>query len=285
MATKQPKWKSFPGNDEDFNFAATALKKHWGRLHQGDCEPFPDAAHVKSLFEAYPELKIKMPATEVAEVLQDAWRAYHRGDFQKAVELGLSLGRPGTNVANKAANIYATYLEDGKERKLAMFLDAVNRGEALQRSAPGLANAWYFHAQALGRYSQGISVAKALAQGLGGKVKDSLEKALELEPKHADAHIALGAYHANVVNKMGALAGRLTFGASKEAALEHFQAALKLLPESAIARIEYANGLAMLFGKSKLAEATKLYEEAAQCNPADAMEWLDVELAKSEIAA
>ena len=285
MPAKQPKWKSFPGNDADFNYAAVALKKHWTRLHQGDCEPYPDAAHVKSLFEAFPELKIKMPAAEVAEVLQNAWRAYHQGDFQKAVELGLSLGRPGTNVANKAGNIYATYLEEDKERKLAMFLDAVNRGEALQRSAPGLANAWYFHAQALGRYSQGISVAKALAQGLGGKVKASLEKALELEPKHADAHIALGAWHANVVNKMGSLAGRLTFGASKEAGLEHFQAALKLHPDSAIVRIEYANGLAMLFGKSKLAEATKLYEEAAECNPADAMEWLDVDLAKSEIAA
>ena len=41
----------------------------------------------------------------------------------------------------------------------------------------------------------------------------------------------------------------------------------------------------MLFGKAKLGEATTLYEEAAQCEPVEAMEWLDVELAKSEIAA
>ena len=285
MATKQPKWKSFPGSDEDFDYPRPALEKHWPRLHLGDCEPFPDAACVKKLFETYPELKTKVPAAEVAEGLQEAWRAYHRGDFQKAVELGLSLGRLGYGVANKAANIYATYLEEDKERKLTLFLDSVHRGEALQHSAPGLANAWYFHAQALGRYSQGISVAKALAEGHGGKIKDSLEKAVRIEPKHADAHIALGAYHANVVNKMGQLAARLTFGASKEAALENFQAALNLHPNSAIARIEYANGLAMLFGKVRLEEATKLYEEAAECDPADAMEWLDVELAKSEIAA
>jgi len=285
MVAKQPKWKSFPGNGEDFAYPGPALKKYWARLHQGDCEPFPDAAYVKKLSETYPELKTKVPAAEVAEVLQDAWRAYHQGDFQKAVELGLSLGRLGYNPANKAANIYATYLEGDKARMLELFLDAVHRGESLQQSAPGLANACYFHAQALGRYSQGISVAKALVEGHGGKIKSSLEKALQLEPKHADAHIALGAYHANVVNQMGSLAARLTFGASKEAGVENFQAALKLHPESAIARIEYANGLAMLFGKSKLAEATKLYEEAAQCEPADAMEWLDVELAKSEIAA
>ena len=284
MATKQPKWKSFPASDEDFDYAGPALNKHWARLHLGDCEPFPDAAYVKKLFETSPELKTKVPASEAAETLQAAWRAYHRGDFQKAAELGLGLGRLGYNVANKAANIYATYLEEDKERKLALLLDAVHRAETLQQSAPGLANAWYFHAQALGRYSQGISVAKALAEGHGGKIKDSLEKALRVEPKHAEANIALGAYHANVVNKMGQLAARLTFGASKEAAVENFQAALKLIPHSAIARIEYANGLAMLFGKAKLGEATTLYEEAAQCEPVEAMEWLDVELAKSEIA-
>jgi hypothetical protein len=285
MLSKQPKWNSFPGSDEDFDYAGPALKKHWARIHLGDCETFPDAAHIKKLFEAYPELKNKIPAAEAAETLQEAWRAYHRGDFQRALELGLSLGRLGYNVANKAANIYATYLEEDKERRLALYLDSVHRAETLQQSAPGLANAWYFHAQALGRYSQGISVAKALAEGHGGRIKDSLEKALEIEPNHAEANIALGAYHANVVSKMGQLAGRLTFGATKEAAVEHYEAALKQIPHSAIARVEYANGLAMLFGKAKLAEATRLYEEAAQCEPAEAMEWLDVELAKSEIAA
>ena len=47
--------------------------------------------------------------------------------------------------------------------------------------------------------------------------------------------------------------------------------------------IEYGNGLIMLFGKSRLAEATKLYEKAAKLKPADAMERLDVEMAKSEL--
>ncbi len=43
-----------------------------------------------------------------------------------------------------------------------------------------------------------------------------------------------------------------------------------------------ANGLVMLFGKSKLAEAEKLYEEAARCTPADAMQKLDAEHAREE---
>lgn len=285
MAAKQSKWNKFGGPADGFHYEGPDLKKNWARLHIGDCEPFPDAAYLKKLVEKHPDLKPNGPIAKAAETLQDAWRAYHRGHFHEAFTLGQSLGLLGATVANKAENIQATYLEHDKETKLAMFLDAVHRGEELHSAAPDLANAWYFYAQALGRYGQGISVVKALAEGLGGKMKSALERGLQLEPKHSDANIALGAYHANVVNKMGGMVARLTYGASKEAAVEHFQQAMKLNPGSAVGRIEYANGLAMLFGKSRLAEATRLYEEAAKCEPADAMEWLDVELAKSEIAA
>ena len=149
---------------------------------------------------------------------------------------GTALGLIGANVANKAANIYGTYLETDSERKREIFLQSAARAEALQAAAPDFVNAYYFHAQALGRYSQEISVVKALAQGIGGRVKASLDKAIRLEPNHADAHIALGSYHAEVVSKVGAMLAKLTYGASKEEALKHFALARKLLPDSAIAR-------------------------------------------------
>ena len=125
--------------------------------------------------------------------------------------------------------------------------------------------------------------AKALAQGFGGKIKDALLTALKLDPKHAEAHTAYGAYQAEVIDKVGGLVGGMTYGAKKDSAVEHFEKAVKLFPESPIARIEYANGLLMLFGKGRIAEATRLYEQAAALKPADAMERLDVELAKSEL--
>ena len=82
------------------------------------------------------------------------------------------------------------------------------RAEAQQAEDAKNANAYYWMAYALGRYSQGISVAKALAQGLGGKVKTALETAIKLAPKHADAHIALGTFHAEVIDKVGKLLGK-----------------------------------------------------------------------------
>lgn len=281
---KKPRWKIFPHASKAFEHREAALKKNWPRLHKGDCEPFPDAESLKTLVAEHPKLKPSGGLDEAADALQDAWRAYHRGDFGAAIEIGIGVGLLGYNVANKATNIYATYLEDDVGAKLALFLESSNRAEKLQQAALSFPNAWYLHAQALGRYSQGISVAAALAQGMGGKIKTSLDRAVELAPEHADAHIALGAYHAEIINKVGAMLGGLTYGASKDAGVKHFQKALRLNPQSAIARIEYANGLVMMFGKDKMKEALKLYEEAAAIEPADAMEWFDVELAKEELA-
>jgi tetratricopeptide (TPR) repeat protein len=253
-------WAKFPYPDKKFAYSSATLKKSWDRLHKGDAEPFPKS-----------------------DLVIDAWIAFHAGDFQKAAELGLKAGQEGVNVANKAQAIYANYLEENEKKKLELFEEVADRAEALQRSQPKNANAFYWQAYALGRYSQGISIAKALAQGIGGKVKAALETAIKLAPKHADAHIALGAYHAEVIDKVGAMIGGLTYGAKKDAAMKNYQAALKLNPDSAIARIEYANGLVMLEGKKALKQAEGLYNEAAACDAADAMEKLDVELAKAEL--
>ena len=253
------KWTAFPHDGADYTHGAAALKKNWARLHAGDAEPLPADAEVLA-----------------------AWALFHAGEFQKAAEAGLAAGGAGITVANKAQAIYANYLEKSEKTKLALFMEVAERAEAQLASDPNNANAYYFMAYALGRYSQGISIAKALAQGLGSKVKSALETAIKLAPKHADAHIALGAFHAEVIDKVGSLLGR-TQGASKDAGLAMFKTALKLNPTSAIAMVEYANGLVMLEGDKKMKEATKLYEDAAASTPLDAMERLDVEMAKAEL--
>jgi len=185
-------------------------------------------------------------------------------------------------VANKAQAIYANYVETKEKAKLEMFLEIADRAAAQQDAEPKNPNAYYWQAYAIGRYGQGISVAKALAQGLGSKVKNALETTIELAPTHADAHIALGAFHAEVIDKVGKLLGR-TQGADAATGLKMFSEALKLNPTSAIAMIERANGLVMLEGDKRMKEAEALYADAAACTPLDAMECLDVELARDEL--
>ena len=254
------KWVKFPHPGKAFIHDAAGLKRHWARLHRGDCEPFPKEREVV-----------------------DAWRHYHAGDFGQAVEAGLAAGGAGINAAVKAQTVYAHYLEKADKAKLALFEEAAGWADERRADASKDANSHYLYAFALGRYSQKLSVAKALAKGFGGKIKDALLKALALQTKHAEAHTAYGSYQAEVIEKVGALVAGMTYGAKKDSALEHYQTALKLHPDSAIARIEYANGLILLFGKGRLDEAQRLYEEAAACEPADAMEQLDVLLAQSEL--
>jgi tetratricopeptide (TPR) repeat protein len=253
------KWAAFPHLGE-FDFDADEVRRRWPRLHSGDAEPLP-----------------------ADDAVLQAWTFFHRGEFQKAAEAGMHAGGAGITVANKATCIYATYLEKKEKTKLELYLEVAQRAEAQAAQEPKNAAAWHLHGYALGRYSQGISVARALAQGLGGKVKESLERAIKLNPRHADAHVALGAFHAEVIDKVGALIGGMTYGAKKETGLKLFQEALRLNPNSAIGLIEYANGLVMLEGEVKMAEATGLYERAAALQPADAMERLDIALAQAEL--
>ena len=55
-------------------------------------------------------------------------------------------------------------------------MEVAERAEAQIAAEPDNPNAHYMMAFALGRYSQGISVAKALSQGLGNKIKTALER-------------------------------------------------------------------------------------------------------------
>jgi len=254
------KWNIFPHDNADFLFQGSELDNAWEDLHLGDKEPFPED-----------------------EPLQEAWRCFHRGDFQQAVNLADEHGLSGHAVANKATGIYATYLEPDEKRQVRCFQSAIARAENAIDEFPDDANAHYFHAFNLGRYSQSISIVKALKQGVGGKILNSLQQALELQPDHAEAHTALAMYHAEIIDKVGKMLGGITYGASESKALEHFKLAMQITPKSPIAHIEYGNGLYLLYGERKIDRVSELYVEASEITPLDAMEKLDVESALAEL--
>ena len=245
-----------------FSFDSAGLVRAWDRLHLGDAEPLP-----------------RDPA------VLHAWCLFHNGHFEAAFDAGLQAGGAGVTVANKAQVVVANALEPHEPTRLQMFLQAAARAQEQARAEPDNANAWYWHAYAMGRYSQGISVAKALARGLGTQVKEALEKTIALSPRHVDAHVALGAFHAEVIDKVGALIGSMTYGVRKDTSLRLFTQALALHPASVIGQIEYARALQMLEDDSHAPQAHALQARAAAAVPIDAIEWLDVELARAEMHA
>jgi tetratricopeptide (TPR) repeat protein len=270
-------------------FRGDELREHWGRLHHTDREPWPDARAIGKLAKAHPLLASPIEAnggaSAVAEALQDAWRAFHSGAFARAIRGGEELGALGAAVANKAAAVESLYSKRNATQLLQGLESAIARGEQAVAQLPDHPNTHYTLALVLGRYSQRISILKALAAGLASRVREHLERTLSLEPRHAEAHIALGLYHAEIIGKLGSLAASLTYGATAGAAREHFRQALALAPSSPIVRMEYAHGLLLLDGKAHLREAQELYAQAAACDPADEMERLDVARAKRGLGA
>jgi len=256
-----PKWIAFPYDSSKYRRGAAALRKLWPRLHAGDAEPWPDDAAVVT-----------------------AWTHFHAGEFRRSVDAGLAAGGAGVTAANKAQSIYAHYLERDDERKLTLFLAVAERAEAQQESEPENPNAHYWQGYALGRYGQGISVVRALAEGLGAKVQRALERTIVLAPRHADAHIALGTFHAEVIDHVGRLLGRVQ-GADAATGVRLFRRALRLDPRSVIARLETAAGLVQLEGEKRRREATTLLRDAAAVEPLDAMERLDVEAARLRLGS
>ena len=282
MAAKSG-WAAFPHDAKGYAYAGDALKKAWPKLHAGDCEPFPDAKRAAALLKAAGKAAPKLDSDALADALQDAWRAFHRGDFKAAFDAGEKLGAVGASVAVKAIGIHATYLVDDEAEQLKRYEQAAKLAEAAVKALPDEANSHYRHAFALGRYSQGLSIAKALKLGIAGKVRVSLDAALELEPKHAEAHTALALYHAEIINKIGAMIGGLTYGAKASEAEKHIKEAVKLTPASPIAHIEHGNVLLLLDENRNEDAAAAAYEKAAKCKPLDAMEALDAAWAREQI--
>ena len=245
----------------EFDFSGAALARHWQQLHEGDREPWPKDSRV-----------------------QDAWRAFHSGDFPSAVKLGSALGAPGAAVANKAAAVQTLYKSQSATKVLQILEAGIKRGEAAAGEMPDDANIHYTLALVLGRYSQRISIIKALAQGIGAKVRSHLQEALQLRPQHAEAHVAMGLFHAEIVNKLGALAAGLTYGASTDEALEHFERAGRLARGSPSVQLERAHGLLLLGPARHGAEARALFEKVASLEPRDAMEAQDIAYASRDLA-
>jgi tetratricopeptide (TPR) repeat protein len=279
-------WAAFPHPDKGFDYAGDKLAKAWKDLHAGDQEPFPDEKHVAALLKGNPALGKSGPGKDAkasATALQDAWRAFHKGDFQQAYEAGVALKALGASVAIKAGGIHATYLVDDAATKTARYEDLIKLADEAVAALPDEANSHYRRAFAIGRLSQTISITKALAQGLAGKVRESLDATLQLAPKHAEAQTALGLYHAEIVGKVGGMLAKLTYGANAADAEKALKQALKLTPASPIAWVEYGNGLLLLHGDKREDDVAEAYDKAAKLKPHDAMEALDANWAREQI--
>jgi tetratricopeptide (TPR) repeat protein len=254
-------WKAFA---PPLQLTPDEVRTLWPRLHSGDTEPCPEDA-----------------------ALLHAWTLFHRGEFEAAVSQGLSLTAQGLHsawtVVNRATTVYANYVEPLESQRLALLHQAAEQAQAHVELQPHNANAWYLLALSLGRYAQGISVAKALAQGIGARVRDALEKTIALNPAHSDAKFALATFHAEVIDKVGELIANMTYGAKKDRGLALYAEAHAQNPASLVGMLEMARGLVMLEGEAQQARALGLYQQVSCSVATDAFDHLVIALAHATL--
>ena len=216
--------------------------------------------------------------------LAAAEEAYAEGRFLACAELAEAVGTPGGHVlAARCLALQAQYLA-AEHEKPALAESALALADEAIRLDPDNADAYLRSVQALGLRAEIIGNLRAVRQGLGGKSRDLVLKALECAPDHAEAHLAVAGWHADIV-AAGFIARAMFKDANKEDAVRHFERALELGGDSKLVRLEYARRLPKLEGKGGRERALALLSEAAALPVGDFYDGLVHEDVLRELAA
>ena len=220
-----------------------------------------------------------------AQTMEEAETAYAEGRFLEAADIGEALATSdGYALAAKSIAIYGHYMVEEEERQ-AFFERATGLGEKAVEADPDNPEAHYQSAHAVGRYSQTIGALTALRRGYGGRIRDLLETTLALDSLYAEAHLALGGWHADIVDRAGKMMARITYGANRGDATMHFERAMELMPDSRLVMLEYALRLPLLKGREGRQLQREMMQTASELPLGDAYDRLIQERVLAELAS
>lgn len=207
------------------------------------------------------------------------------GRFLEAAELGAALDTAAGHArAAYALAVYGFHIAPEEDRE-ALFSRAMAHGERAVELDPDHADAQLQFAHAAGRHAESLGAMKAMRGGYAGKMRDAMVRAVELDPGMAQAHLSLGAWHANVVDQAGGLVARAMFGATRKKALEHLERALALAPDDKVVNFEVGRCLLLLAPKKNAGRARALLARAVEAPAQDAFGRIVHDLAAERLAA
>ena len=205
-----------------------------------------------------------------AQAMEEAARAFAEGRFLEAAELAEAVGTSdGLALATKSLAVHAHYLAAEEDREILL-----ERAMALAEQAiaadPSSAMAQQQAAHALGRYALSVGAMTALRRGYAGRIRNHLEAALFINPRDAELHVGLGAWHADIVDRAGRTLARISYGANRGDASEHFERALELAPNSRAVLYEYGLRMRLLEGRDGEQRGIEMLRRAAAIPVVDA---------------
>lgn len=277
-------WQSFPYDQEPYTYSDEQLADNWFMLMRATSYPFPDSHYLQSILKNNDDLKLATPEfssiDQLASDLQNAWKEFFKGNFQKAAQLGYKLGPIGHGVAFYSQATYGLRLEDDKEKRHALWEDIINRYEATAEMTSHDIMARYFAFYAMARLSEEISAPVVLTRGYMDTMNSELASMIEKEPFNVFVLAAKGSMDAGIVRKLGSLMGKMAYGASDEVVENYYSAALNQNRRIANVHLEAAQSLLYIHKKKALDQALEQMRIAAEIEPLSAMEALDSFYAK-----
>lgn len=211
----------------------------------------------------------------LAADLDDAKELYAKGEFLRASRIAASVET--SEGYSFAARALAEY---GNTRPKSERDDYYTQCEQYARKAVALnpknPDGYFEIAVAVGQLANLRDVSYAISAGVPSQIRDNLNTALELNPRHWFAMVVLGRWHAEMtVRGIGWL-----YGANAGRALELFELALKTAPKKILVRVEAALGFLVLDKQKYLERAKRELETALKLEAADFAERRQLERAK-----
>ncbi len=214
----------------------------------------------------------------LAANLNDAKNLYAKGEYFKASQLAASFdSSDGYAFAARALSEHASDQADSKQELLFARCEMYAR-QAIKLN-PKNADGYFEIAVAVGQLGRLRDITYAITNGVASQVRDNLQTALELNPKHWYAMIVLGRWH----TELAARGVGWLYGANGDRALQLFENAIKLEPKRILVRVEVASGLLVLDKTKYLDRAKRELEIAIKLEPIDHSEKQQLERAKRDL--
>ena len=181
-----------------------------------------------------------------ATTLEEAETAYAEGRYLEAAQIAEKVGGAGGfALAANSLNIHAFHYAE-KEEQSRLFRHAMGLAERAIEIDPKNLRGRFELARAMGKYAQGIGRVKAMNEKYVEQIREHLEVALSLDDDLADAHLALGSWHAGLIEVMGSFLAGFLYDANRKDAIFHIERALELDREGIDIHYGSANGFLAL---------------------------------------
>jgi hypothetical protein len=281
-------WNKAPFDSKPFDMTPEQMKERWPVFMRALQVPYPSPEYLKTRIEAFPAFKpdnFDGDYDKLSREILETWRLFFRGDFQAAMNKGLSQGPAGMIPGKVAQMMYAVYLEPSLDDKHMLLQDVANVVREYGSSLDKMKKSKEFHddyviirigySYAIGRIAEDVPIPVAIRRNYVFKVLDAANDVLALQPDSPLGLAFRAGIDANIVRKVGKATGRVTFGAKQTDVKTFFDRALKQVPDVAVIRYEYGNALLYMDKKRQIDAALEQFRLAAAAKPNFAMEALD----------